>query len=326
MLFLCACHPDRLKDVDVSKVVIKPVNIMRLDRDVFLCAPDSFEKALPGMQQKYRGFYTDFIFNVINHGEEHDSVYKALKDFVQDADMKAVFTTTQQIYTDEQVKKITDQLNDAFKRLRFHIPQIELPERCVGFISGFNCSVATLDSTLGMSLDMYMGAENKFYKMLQLPRYKVRCMDSRYLVSDAIRGWLIHVYDNNEQLNNLLNQMIFNGKLYYALDAALPQVEDSIKIQYNTVQMNYCKKFQKNLWAYFTQQNRLFNSDLKEQAPFVSDGPFTSEISKDCPPRIAAYLGWQIVRAYMNKHPEVSVEQLMSKDSQLILNQSKYKP
>jgi hypothetical protein len=326
VVFFTSCNQNRLKDVDVSAVQFAPIKILRLDQDVFSIKPDSFETASKQMKIKYGSFYNSFIFNVINHGEEHDSVYKALSYFVKDRDMKDVFTQTQKTFTNQEISDIENQLTDGFKHLKYHLPQVALPKQYVSFISGFNCSVSTIDSTLGISLEAYLGSQNKFYQMLQLPKYKTRCMNKNYVVSDAVRGWLIHCYDKNEQLNNLLNHMIFYGKLYYALDAALPNMEDSIKIQYSGVQMQYCKTFKKNLWAYFTEKNRLYNTDLKELAPFVSDGPFTSEISKDCPPRIAAYVGWQVVRSYMDKNPKVTVEQLMNTDAQLILSKSKYKP
>jgi hypothetical protein len=322
-----SCNQNRLKDVDVSIVQITPVKFLRLDEDVFLTPPDSFEQASQKMKLKYNSFYNSFIFDVINHGEEHDSVYKALKLFVQDADMKEVFHESQKVFTASEIKTLENQLTDAFKRLKYHLPQASLPKQYVSFISGFNYNIAPpIDSTLGIGLDMYLGAQNKYYQMLRYPRYQARCMSKDYIVSDAVKVWLIHIYNRNEQLNNLLNHMIFYGKLYYALDAVLPNTEDSIKIQYTSAQIKYCKDFQKNLWAYFTQQNRLFTNDLKELAPFVSDGPFTSEISKECPPRIATYIGWQIVRAYMNKNPDISVEQLMKADAQVILSKSKYKP
>ena len=60
---------------------------------------------------------------------------------------------------------------------------------------------------------------------------------------------------------------------------------------------------------------------------FTSDGPFTRAISKDCPPRIAMWLGKQIVKSYMDHNDNVSLEDLMNeKDVQKILQKSKYKP
>ncbi|MHB8258677.1 MAG: gliding motility lipoprotein GldB [Bacteroidia bacterium] len=326
MTVFTSCHNNKLKDVDISNIQITPVKFLRMDKDVFLTKLDSFKQESQKMKLKYGTFYNSFIFDVINHGEEHDSVYKALSLFVQDADMKEVFNQSGKVFTDEIMLTIENQLSDGLKRLKYHLPQTVLPKRYVSFISGFNYNITTMDSTLGIGLDMYLGSENNYYQMLKYPKYKSRCMNTNYVVSDALKGWLIHCYDKNEQLNNLLNHMIFYGKLYYALDAAIPDVEDSVKIQYTSAQMQYCKNFQKNLWAYCTQQNRLYNNDLKELAPLISDGPFTAVISKECPPRIAMYIGWQVVRAFMNKNTDVSVEKLMSTDAQIILSKSKYKP
>ena len=94
LVFFTSCNHNKLKDVDVSAVQMAPVKILRLDQDVFFTKPDSFETATKQMKIKYGDFYTSFIFNVVNHGEEHDSVYKALKFFVQDKDMKEVFNQT----------------------------------------------------------------------------------------------------------------------------------------------------------------------------------------------------------------------------------------
>jgi len=326
ILGFASCNHNKLKNVDVSNVEMPAVKLLRLDKDVCLIKPNEFEASTKKMNVKYGSFYSDFIFNVINHGEEHDSVYKALKNFVQDAMIKNVYNQAQKIFTDEEINTLENKLTAGFKHLKYHLPQTALPRQYVCFLSGWNYNITTIDSTLGISLDMYLGSENKYYKMLQFPNYKTHFMNKDYVVCDAMKGWLIHCYDKNEQLNNLLNHMLFYGKLYYALDAALPDVEDSVKIQYTRVQMQYCKSFQKNLWAYFTDKNRLYNNDLKELAPFISDGPFTSAISKDCPPRIAAYVGWQVVRSYMNKNPKVSVEQLMNTEAQIILAKSKYKP
>jgi uncharacterized protein YjaZ len=71
----------------------------------------------------------------------------------------------------------------------------------------------------------------------------------------------------------------------------------------------------------------LYKNDLKEVAEYTAEGPFTSAISKECPPRIAMWVGWQIVRSYMNRNEKVSLEELMrTSDAQIILSKAKYKP
>src|SRR6202007_168521 len=116
---------------------------------------------------------------------EKDSVYKALKSFVADRDIRQVHKMVNDVYTDAEISKIEADLTKSFSYFKYHFPSAEMPEQYVSFVSGFNFPVTTTDTTLGMSLDMYLGTNNEYYQMLQWPKYKVRYLSKDYLVRDA---------------------------------------------------------------------------------------------------------------------------------------------
>lgn len=327
IISLTSCKQNRLKDVNLDAVPEPNLQVQRLDRDLFALKVSDLKTGHELLLKKHGAFYASFIYGVINHGEIRDSVLKAIAGFITDKDMKEAYADIEKIYSDDKMEQIRNKLNTAFRFFNYHFPTEEKPKKITAFMSGFNYNITTIDSTLGLGLDMYLGSNNKFYQMLQWPRYKVRSMNSEHLVSDAMRGWITHCFDKNQPMNNLLSHMIFYGKLYYALDAVLPDQPDSIKISYTSAQIKYCNENERNLWRYFSENDRLYKNDLKELAPYVSEGPFTSAISKECPPRIAMWVGWQIIRSYMNRNESVSLEQLMKEnDAQKILAASKYKP
>jgi hypothetical protein len=324
IFLLFSCGGDRLK-VDVSNIDIQPIKINRLDRDLFALNPANIDSSTLLMHDKYGNYYYSFIYNVINQGDNRDSVLQAVSSFITDKDMHQVYVDVQNKYKD--LGFLEEQLTAAFRYYKYHFPQGETPKYYTSFISGFNYNVTTVDSTLGIGLDMYLGTDHVFYQMLQWPRYRSRLMNKEYIAADCMRGWIIHAFDKNEPINNLLNHMIFYGKMYYCLDAVMPDAHDSIKIGYSGKQLKYCNDNERNLWGYFTSNERLYKNDLKEVAEYTADGPFTASISKECPPRIAMWVGLQIVRAYMEKNPDVTVAQLMGEsDAQKILTKSKYKP
>lgn len=326
LLIMSACGGNRL-DVDTSEAAVEPIKVLRLDKDIFAMDTNKIASYSPEMLKKYGNFYSTFIFGILNTGDVKDSAYKAISSFIQHPDMKEMNANVNTVFTEDEINKMEGELTTSFKYFNYHFPMNQLPKKVVAFQSGFNYNITTSDSTLGIGLEMYLGGNNKFYKMLQWPNYKVNQLSKEYVVSDAMKGWLINSFDNNEPVNNLLSHMIFYGKLYYCMDAVLPNTPDSIKIGYTTEQITYCEKFEKKLWAYFTEKDRLYKNDLKEVAEYTSEGPFTSAISKECPPRIAMWVGWQIVRSYMNKNEKVSLAELMkTSDAQLILSKSKYKP
>jgi hypothetical protein len=300
----------------------------RLDKDVFALTPQNAVQKMNELQGKYSTFYLRYMSSIVNNGGKMDSLYsETLLRFISNKDIQTAYKDLTKTFSDNDVELLGDEMTEVVKRFNVFFPKRKTPKQFVTFMSGFQYNVVYVDSTLGVGLDMYLGNKNEFYSMMQLPNFRTRTMNKEHLLSDAVRGWVITEFDNADPVNNLLSHMIFYGKIFYVCDGLLPNVQDSIKMGYTTDQMAYCSKYEKNVWGFFAKDNKLYENDLKLVSEFTSDGPFTRAISKECPPRIAMWLGLQIVRSYMEHNSDVTVEDLMNeKDPQKILSRSKYKP
>jgi hypothetical protein len=76
-------------------------------------------------------------------------------------------------------------------------------------------------------------------------------------------------------------------------------------------------------------ENLLYETDVNKTKKLIDVAPFTTGLGEnnESAPRLGIWAGWQIVRKYMELHPETTLAQLMAiKDSQMILNGSKYRP
>jgi hypothetical protein len=325
--FLTGCEHNRL-DIDTSKVAMEPIEFKRLDKDVFSLTPENSAQKMMEFQKKYSSFYTRYVSSIVNNGGKVDSLYsQTLLRFINNIDINTAYADLIKIYSDNDIELLGDEMTEVVKRFKVFFPKRKTPKQFVTFVSGFQYNVVYVDSTIGIGLDMYLGKQNVFYSMMQLPNFRTRTMNKEHVLSDAVRGWIITEFDNADPVNNLLNHMIFYGKIFCTCDALLPNVQDSVKMGYTTAQINYCNKNEKNLWGFFAKDNKLYDNDLKLVSEFTSDGPFTRAISKDCPPRIAMWLGKQIVKSYMEHNDNVTLEDLMNeKDVQKILQKSKYKP
>ena len=84
---------------------------------------------------------------------------------------------------------------------------------------------------------------------------------------------------------------------------------------------------QGGLKAAVIEQKHLFSSDLFLIRKYVNDAPFTAPLSQDSPGRAGAWIGWQIVRSYMERNPSVTLPELMrTNDYERLLEQSGYRP
>jgi len=325
ILVLVSCNNNPLK-IDVSGISIPPVKVDRLEKDMFLMPTDSINKYTPILEKKYGKFYDQFVIDVINDGGIRDSTYNAgLRRFITDKDIHAVYDTCERIYPN--MSFLETGLTDAFKHFKYYFPTRSLP-RIVTAISGFNYALAYKDSTLAISLDMYLGKNSPYYIMLRFPEFKVRHMSKDYMLCDAIYGWLESSFKPNEDKNDMLAAIVHEGKIRYLEDALLPDIGDTTKMWYTGKQLAWCKENEFNMWAYLIEKRMIYSTDQTDIIKFTDDGPFTAAFNHDfSPSRVGHWFGWQIVRNYMKKNSKVTIAQLMAEtNADKILQRSGYKP
>ena len=133
--------------------------------------------------------------------------------------------------------------------------------------------------------------------------------------------------DNTMENKKFIDHIVYEGKILYFFDAMLPDTPDSIKIKYSPSQIEWCYKNESNVWSYIIENKILYSTDHKILTKMCSDGPFTSFFSKQSPARVGNWVGWQIVRSYMENNKKITLNELFTnQDGQDILMKSKYKP
>lgn len=326
-LLVSGCSRNSL-DVDISNITTEPLKVHRLEKDLHQLTEQNFDEKSAELKSSYGDYYEHYVMNFLNRKGTGDSLYKpSVLTFVNDKDIRQAYAYIEKLYPDDKINAIAAEADNCVKRFHYHFPNRKLPARLITCMSGWNYASAYVDNALVISLDMYLGDTAKFYQMLRLPQYQAKNMNERYILPDMAKGWMLTEFDNTDPVNALLNHTVFWGKLFYAINALLPTETDSILIGYTTKQMNYCTSYEKNIWGYFAEKNRLYENNMQTVRELTSDGPFTGAISKECPPRIAMWVGWQIVKSYMKNNKEITLEQLMEeKDPAKILNKSKYRP
>ena len=114
------------------------------------------------------------------------------------------------------------------------------------------------------------------------------------------------------------------------MDQILPDnTADTIKIGYTGAQIAWCEQFEGNIWAYLLENELLYQTDYQKIQTYLTDGPFTPQLgeNRSSAPKLGVWMGWQIVRKYMEENPSVTLQQLMNEtDAQKVLTRAKYKP
>lgn len=312
--------------INTSSINAK-IEIKRLEKDLFTLNPNEITTKVPSLKQKYDGFLQLFSY-VINTGDIKDPSFgDFLVRFCTDKQNNDVFALTMKLYPD--VQKIEVELQDAFRHYLYYFPKKNVPA-VFTCITGFNNSIITGDSVLGIGLDRYLGADCEYYPRLEIYKYMAARMTPENIVPDCMYGWGTSEWDFSTlkyPVDNVLAEMIHNGKLKYFEKCMLPETTDEMIFGFTPDQMKFCKNNECQMWQYMIENDLLFKSDQLTIRKLIGESPFTSYFSNESPGRAAVWLGFRIVESYMMKTPGNKIVDLMQNtDIQGILEKAKYSP
>ena len=312
---------DRQKAAEV-KLNIK---IKRFEHDLMEGSTTDLKIKSNQLKDSYGYFFNIFCKNIINIGPPENAAFLGyLNDFTTDKSIREIYAEVKKDYSDLSI--LENEFSDALSNYKVLFPDKKIPQ-VVSFISGFNYSIITTDSVLGIGLDMFLGADCKFYKLLGMPMYKVRAMRREMIVSDGIRSWISTEFETKLPKEDLLSMMIQEGKFLYLMDNIFPDAPDSIKISFSAKELEWCKNSEGSIWKFIVDKKLLFSSEYKENIKWIKEAPFTAGLPRESPGRVGSWVGWQIIRSYMKNNQTLTVYDLMNNiDAQNILNQSRYKP
>ena len=251
-----------------------------------------------------------------------DSIGVYLSYFIQDSMMQILNTNVQQQFGDFSTEK--EQIVDLFKHLKYHIPHAMLPTDVIVYNSTFANGIISTPSRIGIGLEMYLGQDNQIIQKLPYPEYFKAKMSSDYLMADIAQSWLLNNVIEDQGGEDFLSNMIYSGKILYCVDALLPNEEDHKKIKYTALEYEWAEVSEYNIWQHIIEQEWIYSKDIKLIVRYFNEGPETVGL-EGSPARIGQFLGWNIIKSYMQKNPDITILDLIAEKNQSKILKA-YKP
>jgi hypothetical protein len=322
---LFSCENNRWR-ADVSTVSVD-LNPKRFDLKLYELSGQTFdEENWIQLKNEFPHFAKLYLEGIMQFGRagESEAIY-TFNRYLNDEDMQELFQDVAETYSKNSLMKEFDELEKGFKYYKYYFPDRSIPELRT-FVSAFTFSTVASDSVLGVGLDMYLGSDYKLYPKIGIPKYKFQNFSRPYLVSDALKAWLISEFET-AGAKNLLEQMVEQGKILYLLDAFLQGTEDHIFMNYSKGELEWCESNEAQAWFHFIEMELLHISDNQIIRKYLGDAPFVAGFPEGAPGRVGQWVGWQIVKDYMEKNEKTTLADLMQmQNADLILQQSNYKP
>jgi gliding motility-associated lipoprotein GldB len=326
---LCGCNHGNKPDLSNIQVDAK---IARFDKEFDEMRTKPMAQQAAYLQQRYGAFYHDFMVLLLQDPDVHtnDTAYFVkLRQVFANRDYAPLKHDVDSIYPN--LDKQETQLTEAFKYIKYYFPEQQLPH-LYAYFSGFEAQTVISNNYFGIGLDQFLGGNSRFYPALtaQYPRYLSRAFNPDNICPRVVEGLISeNICPESDSDKTLLSKMIYNGKIMYLMDRILPDVSDTLKIGYTAAQLKWCQDFEPKIWGYFLDEDLIYKTDDPVIQKFIGETPFTPGLGDDnkSAPKLGVWTGWQIVRKYMEKHPEMSPADLVRKNNaQEILNESGYHP
>ncbi len=329
ILIVGGCSSER-QVPDVSNIKVDVV-IKRYDQALFAIDTSNVAAGLENLGKKYPEFQKIFLDEVIKASDPRyapEGTVKYVEGFLTHPAVRRLYDTCQVIYSD--MSDIKTDFDQAFRFFKYYFPQKEVPD-ITTFISEYSYGVFVYGkNSLGVGLDFFLGEDYPYLKYNEgnpnFSDYLTRTFSKKYLVEKTMKAYIDDLVGEPGG-KRLLDIMVNNGKKLYLLDQFLPYAPDSIKLEYTQKQVDWCKDNELEMWAHFLKEDLLFTTKWDKMRKLVDYSPNSPGMPPEAPGRTANFMGWQIIKAYMQKYPKTTLQELIDlRDAQLILNKSKYKP
>jgi len=307
LIFGISCTTKSDAEKEIEKISID-IEFVRFDK-IF---GEASINDIPELKKRYPSFFPE---------QYHDSIWvQKMQDTLQ-----------QQLYTEVIKKfpteeKLEEDLTLLFQHIEYYFPQITTPLVITTTSDvDYRNKIILSDKMLIIALDTYLGKEHPFY--VGIPKYVAKNMNETLIISDVATVYAQNLVPRPKQ-RTLLSQMVYFGKILYLKDLWMTVHADSTKIGYTSEEFLWAEDNESEIWRNFVENEFLYSTNPKLPSRFINPAPFSKfylEIDNDSPGMVGRYIGWKIVRSYM-EYNSVSLQKLLTLTAAEIFNASKYKP
>lgn len=306
-LAIISCNQQSRVEKEIAEVPVD-FEIVRFDQKF----ADVTVETLPDLKSEYPFLFPERYSDSLWIARVNDSIQHELN------------TEVDKMYSDFSDKE--DELHKLLQHIKYYFPSFE-PPTVITLTSevDYRNKVLVSPEYLFISLDTYLGQEHPFYMGIQT--YLKKNFEPHQILPDVANGYA-EKYVPRPDSKTFLAHMLYYGKILYLKDLWLPETTDEEKIGYTKEELEWARDNEEPIWRYFVERQVLFDSDTELYSRFLYPAPFSKfylELDNESPAKVGQFIGWQIIRQYMDRN-NVSLDEMLRTDAETIFNKANYKP
>lgn len=325
-----SCSNENIPDVSHIKVELQT---QRFEKDFFALDTNNLKENLDKLIAAYPGFGENFMESILGANLQWtgDTLNNYVKEFI--GGYKKVNDTAQIVFRD--FKPYEDRVKKALQFVKYYFPKYKIPTKLITFtgpLDGYGDILS--DDAFIVGLQHHLGSNYSMYntKLVQeeYPSFITKRFEPGYIDVNCVRNIMDDMFPEKIEHMPLVQQMVEKGKRLYVMQKLLPKTAQHRLIGYSYDEYEMCMGIERTIWDFFLQNDLLQNTNANMIKNYIGESPKTQELVSDkgihAPGNIGSFAGWQIVKKYMSKNSDLSLEKLMTTDAETIFSEAKYKP
>lgn len=306
-LIVAGCNKENALEKSISEISV-PFSWIRFDSLYATASPEQLPKLKTDFPVLFPRQFTDSVWL----GKLNDPLFQEVFTEVE-KNKKQLLARKQGVY-------------HLFQHIKYYFPKQVIP-KVITVISevDYDNKIIWADSLLLVSADTYLGNQHHFYG--GIPNYIRQHLDADYLLPDIALAFAQQQVPKPAG-RTFLDEMVYHGKIRYLMELLLADEAPHLWLHYTEEQLKWAQENEAYIWMYIIEKELLYSTDPELNNRFINPAPFSKfylEIDNESPGRIGQFIGWQIVRAYMQNNP-VPLHEMLLKDAKSLFEESKFKP
>ena len=326
LIFFIGCTDNKGPDVSNIKVEIP---IERFDKSFFSLDTNNIVTGLKDLMRNHPDFYNDFMQQIL--GVSGADTNKATQDvsriFIRG--YSSMYQSLGKQYAD--IDWLQKDIQKAFQYVKYYFPAYKT-SKIILFMGPLDApGVALTGAGIAVGLHQFGGKDFPAYQSMEaqqlFPEFISRRFEPQFIAANCMKAAIEDIYPDRSGSKGLVEQMIEKGKQWWLLDKFLPATADSIKTGYTKQQLKWCEVNEGLVWNdIITTQKDLYTKDPLATQNYMGEAPFTQSLGPSSPGNIGQWIGWQIVKKFVDQNSSASVADVLNTDARKILEGSRYKP
>ncbi len=181
---------------------------------------------------------------------------------------------------------------------------------------------------LAFSEEMFLNDTFPAYALLEMPPFFNRYNGSDQVASQLMWNYLKMRFEPTHKRNNMLEEMMFQGKLWYSLMALFPDRNPWELLGYDEKEWKWMMREEGQIWKHFLDNKLLFSTKFNDYKRYFAFGnkTFGGAVPEDCPPLIGNFIGMRITQTFATKN-DANLDQIWRNvNANQFLQASTYNP